>query len=504
MNRNFSPMLKMEKISKEFPGVKALNNVHLNVFKGEVMALLGENGAGKSTLMKILSGAYEHETGTITKGNKELNISTPGDAMAQGIAIIHQELNLIPGLSVGENIFLGKEPLTRGRRIDWKKLYNNSKEILARLGTIIDPKVLTSGLSIGDQQMVEIAKALSDDTDILILDEPTDTLTDKETENLFRVIKDLKNKNVGLVYISHRLPEVFRICDRVTVLRDGQFIAEKKVADLSEDDIIEMMVGRKLDEQIPFCQNQAGPELLKIQGLSNSYCRDISFSIKKGEILGVAGLMGAGRTEMALSIYGMYPLEKGEITLDGKKINPSNPGQALSKGIAYVSEDRKQLGLFLGLSIKDNITLPAMKFFERILFRTDEKNRDEEVDQFIERLSIKTPGRNQIVGNLSGGNQQKISIARGLITKPKLLILDEPTRGVDVGAKKEIYKLINQFKKEGLAILMISSEMPELLGISDRILVMHDNSISGELTREEASQEAIMKLAVGLNGDYNE
>lgn len=502
--KEIAPALKMEGITKEFPGVKALDNVHLNIFNGEVMALLGENGAGKSTLMKILCGAYEHDGGSISKNGEILDISSPRDAMNQGIAIIHQELNLIPELSVGENIFLGKEPLKKGKRIDWKKLYQDSGELMKRLCTDIDPKALASSLSIGDQQMVEIAKALSDEAEILILDEPTDALTDTETDNLFRVIEELKSKDVGLIYISHRIPEVFRICDRVTVLRDGKFISEKIVSELNEDDIIEMMVGRKLDEQIPYCENQVGPQLLKVNGLTNELCRNIDFTIRKGEIVGVAGLMGAGRTEMALTLYGLYPKESGEVELDGEIVDVRTPGQALSKGIAYVSEDRKQLGLFLGLSVKDNITLPAMRFFEKALFKTDESDRNGKVDDYIEKLAIKTTGRNQIVGNLSGGNQQKISIARGLITKPKLLILDEPTRGVDVGAKKEIYKLINQFKKEGLAILMISSEMPELLGMSDRILVMHNNTITGTLNREEASQEAIMKLAVGLGETKSE
>ncbi|OQX93172.1 MAG: D-xylose ABC transporter ATP-binding protein [Tenericutes bacterium 4572_104] len=498
------PILKMENITKRFPGVKALDSVHLNVFKGEVMALLGENGAGKSTLMKILSGVYQHETGSIIMNGNKLKITSPKNAMDLGIAIIHQELNLIPELTVGENIFLGKEPVKSIKKINWNKLYKDSDALLTRLGTLIDSKALTSSLSIGDQQMVEIAKALSSDAEILILDEPTDALTDNEAENLFRVILELKNNGKGLVYISHRLPEVFKICDRVTVLRDGQFIGEKLVADMNEDGIIEMMVGRKLTDQIPFSPHKSGEVLLEVKDLNSSVCNNVNFEIKKGEIVGVAGLMGAGRTEMALTLYGIYPSNSGQIILDGEEIYIENPAKAISNGIAYVSEDRKQLGLFLGLTVKDNITLPALKKFEKLLFKTDEIERNNTVDDFINQLTIKTPDRDQLVGNLSGGNQQKISIARGLITKPKLLILDEPTRGVDVGAKKEIYKLINKFKDDGLAILMISSEMPELLGISDRILVMHKNSISGELSREKASQEAIMRMAVGLKEKISE
>ncbi len=490
--------LEMKNISKEFPGVKALDNVHFRVFQNEVMALLGENGAGKSTLMNILSGAYKNDFGTIELHGSECKIVSPRDAMDKGIAIIHQELNLIPELTVGENIFLGREPLYRSGNIKWKQLYKDSRNLLKRLNTTINPVAITSGLSIGDQQMVEIAKALSMDAELLILDEPTDALTDTETESLFKVIRELKNYGKSIVYISHRIPEVFQICDRATVLRDGTVIGEQRVSELNEDRIIEMMVGRKLDDQIPYIHNKKGPPLLEVNDLSSSVSKHISFSIYRGEVLGIAGLMGSGRTELALTLYGNYPATEGVIRLGGKDISIRNPGKAIKNGIVYVSEDRKQLGLFLGLSIKDNIMLPVLQEYEKFLFKTDTMRSNKEVDSFINLLSIKTPGRNQLVGNLSGGNQQKVSIARGLITNPKLLILDEPTRGVDVGAKQEIYKLINRFKAEGLAIIMISSEMPELIGICDRILVMHNNSLSGELARSEASQESIMRLAVGM------
>jgi ribose transport system ATP-binding protein len=491
-------LLEMKQISKNFPGVKALDNVHFRIFKAEVMALLGENGAGKSTLMKILCGAYSHSEGTIQLKGNNIEILSPRNAMDQGIAIIHQELNLLPNLSVGENIFLGREPVLRSGRINWKVLHNGAQEYLKHLGADIDSRVNASELSIGDQQMVEIAKALSMDAEILILDEPTDALTDKETENLFRVIRELKEKGKGIVYISHRLPEVFQICDKVTVLRDGQYIGEEEVRNLDEDRIIEMMVGRRLEDQLPYLPTEPGAELLLVKNLNNELCRDINLSIRKGEVVGIAGLMGAGRTELALTLFGLYPAQSGTISLEGREVRIQSPGKALKEGIAYVSEDRKQMGLFLDLNIKDNITMPALKSFETALFKTNDKARDSEVDKFISRLSIKTTGRNQHVGNLSGGNQQKVSIARGLVTSPRLLILDEPTRGVDVGAKKEIYTLINKFKKEGLAIIMISSEMPELLGISDRILVMHNNTIAGELSRDDASQENILKLAVGM------
>ncbi len=490
--------LEMKNISKEFPGVKALDNVQFRVFQGEVMALLGENGAGKSTLMNILSGAYINTSGTIVLRDSECKIVSPRDAMSKGIAIIHQELNLIPGLTVGENIFLGREPVFRSGNIKWKQLYKDSKRLLERLNTSINPGSMTSDLSIGDQQMVEIAKALSMEAELLILDEPTDALTDKETESLFKVIRELKKQGKSIVYISHRIPEVFQICDRATILRDGSVIGEHRVSELTENRIIEMMVGRKLDDQIPYVQNREGSLIFEVEHLTSSVSKDITFSINHGEVLGVAGLMGSGRTELALTLFGNYPATGGVMRLEGEEISITNPGKAIKNGIVYVSEDRKQLGLFLGLSIKDNIMLPVLKEFEKVLFKMDTVKSSKEVDSFIELLSIKTPGRNQLVRNLSGGNQQKVSIARGLITNPQVLILDEPTRGVDVGAKQEIYKLINRFKAEGLAVLLISSEMPELIGICDRILVMHNHSVSGELSRSEATQESIMRLAVGI------
>ena len=491
-------LLEMRDITKKFPGVTALDGARLRIFPNEVMALLGENGAGKSTLMKVLSGVYPHETGSITMGGRELNPSSPRKAMDQGIAIIYQELNLIPGLSVGENIYLGREPVLKTGRLDWKTMMGESRRLLDRLGVKIDPKVSAAKLSIGDQQMVEIAKALSMNAQILIFDEPTDALTDQETENLFRVIKELKRSGKALVYISHRLSEVFQICDRVTVLRDGKFIGEEPVSALDEDSIIEMMVGRRLEDYIPYQKMEAGEPLLTVRGLESAVSRNINFSIRRGEVVGLAGLMGAGRTELALTLFGIHPPTGGSIILDGKEERIDSPARAISKGIAYISEDRKQLGLFPGMNLKDNMTLPVLRQYEKFGFRTDEGERNRVVDGYIKDLAIKTSSRQQMVGTLSGGNQQKVSIARGLITKPKVLIMDEPTRGVDVGAKKEIYKLINKFKAEGLGIIMISSEMPELLGISDRVMVMRNNTIEGELTREKATQESIMRLAIGI------
>ena len=376
-------LLRMDGISKEFPGVLALDDVHLNIYKAEVMALLGENGAGKSTLMKILCGAYSHNGGSILYGGKELTISSPRDAMDKGIAIIHQELNLLPALSVGENIFLGREPVHKSGRIDWKQLYRDAGSYLDYLGADINPRALAGSLSIGDQQMVEIAKALSMKAEILILDEPTDALTDKETDNLFRVVTELRDEGKGIVYISHRLPEVFRICDRVTVLRDGQFIGEEPVSDLDEDRIIEMMVGRRLEEQLPYLPSEPGDELLRLEAMESTVCRDINLSIRKGEVVGIAGLMGAGRTELALTLFGLYPARSGQISIEGEPVTIKTPAEAMRNGITYVSEDRKQMGLFLDLDVKDNITMPALKNFEKLLFRTDDKARNSRVDDFI-------------------------------------------------------------------------------------------------------------------------
>lgn len=499
-------ILKMERISKSFPGVKALDDVHLRIFSGEVMALLGENGAGKSTLMKILSGVYKMDSGNILLNNNPLDVKSPRDGIDKGISIIHQELNLIPELTIGENIFLGREPKKISGRINWKQLYSDSEKLLKELNLDLNTREKVRKLSIGHQQMVEIARALSLESDILILDEPTDALTDNETDSLFEMIDKLRKEGKALVYISHRLKEVFRICDRATILRDGQFIGEEQVSKLDEDKIIEMMVGRKLEDQFPYEKPRfisesepAGHEIiLKAENLNNSVVKNINFSIKKGEVLGLAGLMGSGRTELALTLFGKFKTESGTIFLDGEEKIIRNPGQALRDGISYVSEDRKQLGLFTGLSVRDNMTISVLKRYEQLFFRLSENSRNKEVDSYINDLSIKTPSRNQIVKNLSGGNQQKVSIASALIAKPKLLILDEPTRGVDVGAKKEIYSLINKLKQKGLGILMISSEMPEILGICDRVAVMHEGTIEKIYSREEANQENIMRSAVGL------
>ncbi len=494
MNKDI--ILKMENITKEFPGVKALDSVCINVYKSQVMALLGENGAGKSTLMKILSGVYQKTSGEIYFKNKPLVVTDPKDAMEKGISIIHQELNLIEHLSIAENIFLGRLPTNKGR-INWKMLNGNSEKLLHKLNLDISPKTLVSNLSIGQKQMVEIAKALSFDSDIIIMDEPTDALTDKETESLFKVIKELTNDNKSIIYISHRLGEIFEVCDDITVLRDGKFIDEVSVKDVDNNSLIEMMVGRTLKEQFPYINSVKNKPILEIEHLENKFVKNISLKVNKGEILGIAGLMGAGRTELVKSIFGAISCDNKIIKLDNKYVDIKNEKDAIYEGIVYVSEDRKKDGLDLGLSVGENITISSLKNFSNktIINKQEEKKA---IDYYISSMSIKTPSSNQKVKLLSGGNQQKIAIGKALACKPKVLIIDEPTRGVDVGAKKEIYNLINNFKSQGFGVIMVSSEIPELLGISDRILVMKDGYISGEVNRNEATQENILSLAIGV------
>lgn len=490
-------ILEMKHVTKTFPGVKALDDVHLNVYKGQVMALLGENGAGKSTLMKILSGVYTKSEGTINYKGQEIEMKGPKDAQDLGIAIIHQELNLIEDMSIGENIFLGREPKRAFGVINWSELIAKSNALMKSLNIDVDPRKNVKHFSIGNKQMFEIAKALSLDAELIIMDEPTDALTDQETESLFEVIRALKAEGKSIVYISHRLKEIFEICDDVTILRDGQFIAEKSVSQIDEDGLIEMMVGRKLEEQYPYLNSKNGEAVFKVEKLENKYVHNVSFELKKGEILGVAGLMGAGRTELAKSLFGRYKIDSGTVHLDGKSIVLKSEKHAIESGIAYVSEDRKKDGLVLGMTVKENMSMSALKWLANYGV-IDKKLENKMADDFVDQLSIKTPSTNQKVKFLSGGNQQKVSISKSLMTEPKVLILDEPTRGVDVGAKKEIYDLMNEFKEKGMAILMISSEIPELLGMCDRIMVMHEGTVSGVIHRGTADQESIMRLAVGL------
>ncbi|WP_099065710.1 ribose ABC transporter ATP-binding protein RbsA [Serratia sp. BW106] len=491
------PLLQLKGIDKAFPGVKALSGAALSVYPGKVMALVGENGAGKSTMMKVLTGIYNKDAGSQYFLGKEVAFNGPKDSQEAGIGIIHQELNLIPQLTIAENIFLGREFVNRIGRIDWKRMYAEADKLLARLNLSYSSHRLVGELSIGDQQMVEIAKVLSFESKVIIMDEPTDALTDTETASLFKVINELKGEGRGIVYISHRLKEIFEICDDVTVFRDGQFIAERPVSELQEDSLIEMMVGRKLEEQYPRLNQPRGEKRLEVSQVSGPGVDDVSFTLYRGEILGVAGLMGAGRTELMKILYGAAPRKAGTVSLDGRPVVTHSPQDGLANGIVYISEDRKRDGLVLGMSVKENMSLTALRYFSRAGGGLKQAEEQQAVGDFIRLFNIKTPSMEQPIGLLSGGNQQKVAIARGLMTRPKVLILDEPTRGVDVGAKKEIYQLINQFKQEGLSIILVSSEMPEVLGMSDRILVMHEGHLSGEFPIEQATQEALMAAAVG-------
>lgn len=490
-------LLKLEGIEKSFPGVKALDGVNLTVTAGRVMALMGENGAGKSTLMKVLIGIYKRDAGSMTYLGKKTEFKGPAQSQTAGISIIHQELNLLPELSIAENIFLGREKTGPFGNIQWNTMYREADELLQRLGVTRSSKTRLGDLGIGEQQMVEIAKALSFESRVIIMDEPTDALTDTETRALFTVINELRDAGYGVVYISHRLKEIFEICDDVTILRDGKFIAEMPVKDITEDRLIELMVGRKLEDQYPRIAVAKGNVSLETDNISAAGVNQVCLQVSEGEIVGIAGLMGAGRTELMKAIFGANPLTDGCINLNGKKITINTPKDALDAGIAFISEDRKADGLVLGLSVKENMTLSALRHFSHASGQLHHSKERDAVDEYIDTFNIKTPGRHQPVGNLSGGNQQKVAIAKGLMTRPKILILDEPTRGVDVGAKKEIYQLINTFKKEGMSIILVSSDMPEILGMSDRIIVMHEGCISGEFTAAEANQENIMACAVG-------
>jgi ribose transport system ATP-binding protein len=491
-------LLEMKQISKSFPGVKVLDGVQLDLKRGEVLALMGENGAGKSTLMKILGGIYSRDHGTIVVKGQVQEKMTPDIAARLGIAIIHQELNLIPHLSVMENIFLGRE-FTFGKSgfVNWRRMREEAKRWLEQLAIDLDPATLVGELSVGQQQMIEIAKALSMQADILVLDEPTAALTNREIEALFQVIASLKQKGVGMIYISHRMEEIFQISDRITVLRDGQYVGTVETPKTDLDELVKMMVGREITERFPKVEITPGEERLRVEHLSvKGKLTDISFTVRSGEIVGVAGLMGAGRTEMAKALFGLERVDSGRIVIDGQPVRITQPIDAIRTGIALVTEDRKQEGLVLSLSVRENIALPNLGKVSTLGVL---KPRDEQAlsEQTIRQLLIKTAGGEQLVGSLSGGNQQKVVIGKWLATNPKILILDEPTRGVDIGAKKEIYDIMNRLAKEGVAILMISSELPEVLGMSDRILVMHEGRITGEFTRAEATQELIMHAATG-------
>ena len=491
-------VLEMRDIMKQFPGVLAVDHGQLQLKPGEVHCLLGENGAGKSTLMKILAGAEKPDSGAILLDGEEVHIHSPHHAQQLGISMIYQEFNLSPFLSVAENIFLGREPrwgLTPF--IDWPRMNREARAILERIRVKLDVRTPVNECSVAQQQMIEIAKAISFESKIIVMDEPSATLTDHELDALFTLIRELRAQGMAMIYISHRLEEVFQIGDRVTVMRDGKFVGTHPVAELTRESIIKMMVGRDLTEEFPKEYFERGEEVLRVEGLARrGKFEGISFRLHKGEIIGLTGLVGAGRTEVARAIFGADRLESGTITLHGKPITVKSPQDAIRQGIGLLTEDRKGQGLVLGMTVRENATLANLGALTNWGFVNQGEER-RVTRKFIDELRIKTPGIEQIVQNLSGGNQQKVVLAKWLYTESRVLIFDEPTRGIDVGAKVEIYKLMNELVRRGVAVLMISSELPEVLGMCDRILVMHEGRIAGELTQAAATQEAVMELATG-------
>jgi ribose transport system ATP-binding protein len=491
-------LISVKRLSKRFPGVRALHEVQFDLNAGEVHALMGENGAGKSTLMKILAGVYTRDAGEILYDGKPVDFASPRDAQSMGVGIIHQELQLMNHLSVAQNIFIGREPRGRlGLFLDEDKLNAQARDILARMHVSLDPRAVVGALTVAKQQMVEIAKALSFDSRVLIMDEPTSALNEAETAELFRIIRELKSRGVGVIYISHKMDELKQIADRVTVLRDGEYVATVAAADTSVEAIIGMMVGRTLtDVAAPRGAAERGEVALEVSRLNaGPLVRNVSFTLHKGEILGFAGLLGAGRTEVARAVFGADPIESGEIVVRGVKAAIRQPSDAVARGIGYLSEDRKRFGLAIGMDVESNIVMSNLRKFLSfsVFLRRGQIRRT--ASQFIKLLAIRTPSATQPVRLLSGGNQQKIVIAKWLERDCDVLFFDEPTRGIDVGAKSEIYKLLRSLAAQGKAIVMISSELPEILRMSDRIVVMCEGRITGELSAAEATQERIMQLA---------
>lgn len=500
-------LVRMEGIEKRFPGVHALNQCRFDLQAGEVHALVGENGAGKSTLMKVLGGIYHKDAGHIYLEGQTVEISNPRQAQQLGISIIHQELNLMPHLTVGQNIYIGREPRARiPFVVDDKTTNQQAERLFEMLSMKLDPNTKVSDLTVATQQMVEIAKALSFNAKILVMDEPTAALTEAEIEDLFSVIKQLRQGGVGVIYISHRLEELKLIADRVTVMRDGKTIDTLLIEDVSIDKIISLMVGRTIYESAPDIPEDSNQEIvLEVRSLNRGkVLKDVNFNLKKGEILGFAGLMGAGRTEVARAIFGADKVDTGEIYIKGRKVQINNPRDAVAHSIGYLSEDRKRYGLTLGMDVKENIVMASMKNFLRWFSWIDFKKAASKAQQMVRALNIVTPGVSQKVQFLSGGNQQKVVIAKWLTADTDILIFDEPTRGIDVGAKSEIYKLLNDLANQGKSIIMISSELPEILRMSHRVVVMCEGQVTGILSANEITQERIMKFATMRNSGIQE
>lgn len=497
-------VLELKNIYKSFPGVKVLEDVTLQVRPGEVHALMGENGAGKSTLMKILMGIYKADQGSIFLEGKETVIHGPKDAMSKGISMIHQELNTVLDMEVAENVFVGRELLKKGfeklKIVDIARMREETGKYFREMNIDIDPRAKMRTLSVAEMQLVEIVKAISLNSKIIVMDEPTSAITEKEATVLFAQIERLKKQGVAIIYISHKMDEIFRISDTITVLRDGQWIGTKPAKELDNDMLIKMMVGRELTDIYPKDPVEIGEVVLEVKNLSRGKkVRDASFSLRKGEVLGIAGLVGAGRSELVETIFGLYPKTGGQIFLHGKEVHIKSAADAIKNKMALITEDRKQTGLNLIVSVKENIASVSIGKLSSHGIVNDKKI-NEVSEKYIKELKIKTPDGNAIVGNLSGGNQQKVVLAKWLLDEPDIIIFDEPTRGIDIGAKRDIYLLINNLAKEGKAVIVISSEMAEVMGICDRILVMAEGRINGEVQREEFSQEVIMGYASNITG----
>jgi ribose transport system ATP-binding protein len=493
-------ILEVEKVSKSFPGVKALDQVSFNLCRGEVHALVGENGAGKSTLMKILSGVYEADEGAIVYKGRPVRFQSSTQARDAGIGIIYQELNLIPHLSVAANIFIGREPLTRFGTLNEKKMNADAVAILARLNLRIDPTITLNRLPISKQQMVEIAKSLSFDSEVLIMDEPTSALTESEIDELFDVIHTLRDRGVAIIYISHRLEELKHIVDRISIFRDGRYVSTDPYAAISMEEIVSRMVGRKLENLFPPKRNVPTTEkILEVRNITRKgVLEDISFDLYKGEILGFAGLMGAGRSELARAIFGADPIDSGEVRIHGRRLSLLSPSDSIKAGIAYLSENRKLDGLAVKMQLAENVTMANVREVSRSFGVISRAQEMEACRKYVDDLNIRTPRLTQVVNNLSGGNQQKVVVAKWLFCDSKVLIFDEPTRGIDVGTKYAIYELIERLAREGVGIIMISSELSEILGMTDRVIVLHEGRLEATLITRNTTQEEILNYAAGL------
>jgi len=491
------PIVELSGIAKQFGSVQALQGVDFSLFPGEVHALVGENGAGKSTLVKILAGIHRPDAGVVKVDGEVVELRSPIQAQALGIAVVHQEPMLFPDLDVAENVFMGRHPRDRFGRVDWKRMYREVDQLLASLDVSLSSHTPVQGLSVAEQQLVEIPKALSSQARVLVLDEPTAALSAHEVEELFAIVKQLRERGVAVLFVSHRLDEVFKIADRLTVFRDGTHIITAPVSEMNTEEIIKHMVGRELSNLFPKGEAEIGEVVLEVRHLTRpGVFADVSFQLRRGEILGFAGLVGAGRTEVARVLFGIDRAERGEIWLKGKKVHIRSPQQAMDYGIAYVPEDRHQHGLVMNFSIAANVTLPILQLVSR-LGLVDSRREQKIAGEYSRQLRVRSAGIEQLVNTLSGGNQQKVVLSKWLATNPSVLILDEPTRGIDVGAKAEVHRIISDLATRGLAIILISSELPEVLAMADQVIVLHEGSVTGTFARSEATQERVMSAATG-------